>query len=169
MNDAVHVRIWQKRQSHDIGLGEQIRLFCHETPPVLAWAEPQISLYRTPDGLLHTGRHPQFTPLVTGCPQWPEDLSLTEARLFWPNKAIHLVASGTRGCVSVTLFEAPDGDQEVVKTKIELLTLRDAARFGLRGSLIDQYAGSIEYRRRGRLLAWRLVHLAETKEEYHHE
>lgn len=124
-----------------------------ESRPLLAWAEPQASFARkgTP------GRIGDFRPLVAGCPAWPEDLPLVEARLFWATSALHVVADSD-GCRWVTLLESDAGEEEVQRSEKPVVTLRDAARFGLDtrgwpgGSL-----SAIEYRNGGRLVGWRLT------------
>ena len=126
-----------------------------EMPPLLAWAEPEASFARGGQA----GRIRDFQPLTTGCPAWPADLPLVEARLFWPTSALHVVADGN-GCRWVKLRESDAGEkgEEVERSEKPVLTLQDAARFGLDtrgwpgGSLT-----AIEYRSGGRLVGWRLT------------
>ena len=124
-------------------------------PPRLAWAEPKASFARGSQA----GRIKDFHPLIAGCPAWPADLPLVEARLFWPTSALHVVAEGD-GCRWVKLRESDAGEEgeEFERSEKPVLTLQDAARFGLDtrgwpgGSLT-----AIEYRSGGRLVGWRLT------------
>src|SRR5208283_1697018 len=97
-------------------------------PPLLAWAEPDPV---SADLSNNTGRRSNFVPFVVGSPTWPDDLLLLEARLFWENAAIHIVAEKGGGCSWVTLEEKNSGDS-VVRRELPVLTIRDRKRgFGL--------------------------------------
>jgi hypothetical protein len=127
-----------------------------KNPPLLAWAEPEASFARRGQ----PGRIRDFQPLFAGRPAWPEDLPLVEARLFWANSALHVVAEGN-GCRWVKLRESDageEGKEEVQRSEKPVLTLQDAARFGLdtRGWPGDSLT-AIEYRSGGRLVGWRLT------------
>lgn len=139
---------------------------CRKKPPLLAWAEPQ------PDWYGHgAGRHPQFNPLqrlqgVT--PDWPEDLPLAEARLFWADRALHIVANEDGSCRWASIEEVPEGtpdraDSVCVNRKIlPVYTLRadDLARFGLASHQYAPFPEKIDviaYYQQGRLVAWRLT------------
>jgi hypothetical protein len=168
MNNSESVHIQQHRTNHSTSLGEVIRQLCQTHPPSLAWAEPRIGLLRIDPAHPTPGRHPNFIPLVSGTPDWPIDQPLAEARLFWPDRAIHLLAQGDQACTSVTLSENTNGES-TLKQRLRLLTLRDAARFGLNRVSDPQLnlISAIEYRKNGRLLAWRLVETHTSEEASH--
>lgn len=145
---------------------EEIISACEKEPPLLAWAEPQADWYGH-----GTGRHPQFIPLqqLQGTmPDWPKDLPLTEARLFWKNRVRHIVANEHDGCRWVDIEEltkeAGKQDDPATTTRVsyEMLavyTLRDLERFGLNNSDVplSEKLNAITYRQQGRLIAWRLT------------
>ncbi len=123
-----------------------------KAPPLLAWAEPEASFARGGQ----PGRIGGFQSLTAGLPAWPSDLPLVEVRLFWDTSALHVVADGD-GCRWVKLLESDVGEEVGCREK-PVLTLRDAARFG-----VDTRAWpstpltAIEYRSGGRLVGWRLT------------
>ena len=171
MNQSETIHIQQKREHHSLSLGEVIRQLCQTQTPSLAWAEPSIGLLRIDPEQPRPGRHPGFAPLVAGMPDWPGDLPLAEARLFWPDRAVHLLAQGDQACISVTLSEVIEGESTLntLKQTLRLLTLRDAARFGLEkvsDPRLDRIT-AVEYRKNGRLLAWRLIETATGEEQAH--
>jgi hypothetical protein len=131
-----------------------------ESPPLLAWAEPD-PLYV--DRLNRTGRRGDFVPLVLGAPPWPADLPLVEARLFWPKAALHLVARADGGCVWTRIEEGGADENRLLVTRSEFPVhvhgRGDLARFGLapHAALEGLPLRAIEYRERGRLVAWRLT------------
>ena len=160
MNHSANIHIEQKRQTYACTLNERIRQLCDEKPPQLAWAETGICFYQH-EGQLRAGRHSSFTPLIEGKPVWPHDLALSEARLFWPDRAVHLLMIDSVNCAEVTLKEvsgeeASTGEQ-VIKQSQTLLTLRDKERFGLANIQLPANITAIEYRHQGRVLAWRLT------------
>jgi hypothetical protein len=125
--------------------------------PLLAWAEPdprQVALDH------HAGRRSDFVPLVRGQPVWPEDLPLTEARLFWPLAALHVVADADGGCRWIRIDERTTDDRDgesLMRTACSVYSLRDRQRFGLPKETAIDHLMAIEYRQRGRLVAWRLT------------
>lgn len=138
------------------GLAEVIADAVHPCAPLLAWAEPDplhVALTN------HTGRRGTFTPLVQGMPSWPTDLPLVEARLFWPRAALHVVACETGGCSWTRIEEAdPEGKEtDYIPVALSVYTLRDHDRFGLPDESRIEDLMAIEYRQRGRLMAWRLM------------
>lgn len=131
-----------------------------ESPPLLTWAEPDPFYV---DRLNRTGRRSDFVSLVRGAPSWPADLPLVEARLFWPGAALHVVAREDGGCSWTRIEEAdPEGkDTDYMRTAFSVHTLRDRDRFGLPDESRIEDLTAIEYRQRGRLVAWRLMIGAE--------
>lgn len=160
MSNTMSIHIRQLRETLSYTLHQRIRELCQDRLPQLAWAEPCIRLYRQNE-LLRSGRHPHFVPLVTGLPSWPEELLLSEARLFWADHAVHLLRLDETHCAEVTLSESksPDSalDKLVTRQTKNLLTLRDKQRFGLETLALSESITAIEYRQSGRLLAWRLI------------
>lgn len=126
--------------------------------PSLAWAEPDLTAVALDN---QSGRRADFIPLVRGAPNWPHDLRLVEARLFWPNAALHATAEDQN--VRWVRFEENSGDdnaakETVTREQFDIETVRDRRRFGLgdAGDGIEKLS-AILYRRNGRLIAWRLV------------
>lgn len=146
----------QSRQDDSRRLAEVIAHQAGESPPLLVWAEPD-PLYV--DLVNHTGRRGAFTPLARGVPSWPDDLPLVEARLFWPRAALHVVAREEGGCNWTRIEEAdPEGKEtDYRRTAFSVHTLRDRDRFGLPDESRIEDLMAIEYRQRGRLVAWRLM------------
>lgn len=141
-------------------IDELIARECQRQAPMLAWGEPdplEVDLTN------ETGRRTDFTPLVRGTPPWTGSPSLVEARLFWPQSALHIVAH-EGGCAWSRLDEISGRDDvpegiPALRQAIKVHTLRDLSRFGLAGDEGISVAGlrAIEYRRHGRLIAWRLL------------
>jgi hypothetical protein len=124
--------------------------------PLLAWAEPDPLHVALGKG---AGRREDFLPLQRGAPSWPADLPLIEARLFWPTTALHIIACEDGGC-RWTRIEEVTADNEtlmVMRSQFPVHTLRDAARFGFSAQKPIEGFRAIEYRQRGRLVAWRLI------------
>lgn len=146
----------QTQELDSPGLNDVIAHQAAKIPPLLAWAEP-APLYV--DRCNRTGRRDDFVPLVQGVPSWPADLPLVEARLFWPDAALHLVAREHGGCAWTRIEEAdPEGkESDYRRTAFPVYTLRDRRRFGLPDDTEIDDLMAIEYRQRGRLVAWRLV------------
>jgi hypothetical protein len=153
--NACALRI-QTQQDDSRRLAEVIAHKAAESPPLLAWAEPD-PLYV--DRLNRTGRRGDFVPLVLGAPDWPADLPLVEARLFWPRAALHVVAREDGGCVWTRIEETdPEGKEtDYRRNEFSVYTLRDRHRFGLSDDIVIDDLMAIEYRQRGRLVAWRLM------------
>ncbi|MBI5331188.1 MAG: hypothetical protein HZB71_11315 [Betaproteobacteria bacterium] len=119
---------------------------------MLAWAEPESDYCQ--DG--HPGRIPGFAPLVVGVPNWPEAIPLAEARVFWPDRALHIVADPVKGCRWAYLEEV-EGESYLCTEKTVFL-LRDQARFGLELNVSGNLdLAALEYFQEGGLKAWRLV------------
>lgn len=131
----------------------------HEQPPLLAWAEPQATALNENGG---AGRRTDFQPLVSGSPDWPANLPLAEAYLFWEHSSLHVVAKESGGCRWARIEETSQGE-EVATARTPVLALRDWQRFGLAKALCTDKLTAIEYRRGGRLIAWRLITNEETK------
>ncbi|EGV32667.1 hypothetical protein ThidrDRAFT_1152 [Thiorhodococcus drewsii AZ1] len=127
-----------------------------KAPPLLAWADPDPLHV---DLVNRTGRHGDFVPLAQGVPSWPADLPLVEARLFWPRAVLHVVACEKGGCVWTCIKEvtADDDTLPAMRSEIPVHTRRDLARFGLSAHEVVEGLRAIEYRERGRLVAWRLT------------
>ena len=154
--NACALRI-QSRQDDSRPLAEVIAHQAAESPPLLAWAEPD-PLYV--DRVNRTGRRGDFVPLVRGVPaSWPADLPLVEVRLFWSRAALHVVAREHGGCAWTRIEElAPEGKEtDYSRTGFSVHTLRDRQRFGLPNETGIDDLMAIEYRQRGRLIAWRLM------------
>lgn len=137
-------------------VAELVRQQALVSVPLLAWAEPDPLHV---DVTNRTGRRGDFEPLARGMPAWPEDLPLVEARLFWADSALHVVAREVGGCAWVRIAEVPEGQtgSEATRAAIPVYTLQDRSRFGLpEGPMLDGLQ-AIEYRERGRLVAWRLT------------
>lgn len=122
-------------------------------PPLLVWTEPDVNAVSLGN---RTGRRSDFRALVSGNTDWPADLLLVEARLFWETSALHLVADDTSpGCRWLRIEERDDGKEEVMRRQIPVHTLQDRQRFGLPGN--GEELAAVEYLRQGRLIGWRLL------------
>lgn len=123
--------------------------------PLLSWAEPDASYARKGK----PGRIGDFVPLVAGCPDWPKDLPLVEARLFWATSALHVIADD-KGCRWARLWESDAGEEKDRRSEKDVLTLQlqDAERFGMTThGWPNLPLTAIEYRSGGRLVGWRLI------------
>lgn len=129
-------------------------------PPLLACAEPRTTALNENGG---AGRRTDFHPLVADIPQWPADLPLAEAYLFWKDAVLHAVAKEDGGCRWARIDEARQGTEDVARTETPVLTLRDWQRFGLEKAPCTDKLIAIEYRAGGRLIAWRLIPGGETE------
>ncbi|MFB1490231.1 MULTISPECIES: hypothetical protein [unclassified Thiocapsa] len=143
-------------QQDDTRLAEVIAYHAGESPPLLAWAEPDPLHVDPVNG---SGRRGDFVPLVRGVPSWPTDLPLVEARLFWPGATLHLVAREAGGCVWTRIEEVNphEGTLRAMRSEIPVHTRSDLARFGITEHEPIEGLRAIEYRERGRLVAWRLM------------
>lgn len=126
--------------------------------PLLAWAEPRAGYMRNGN----KGRIEDFRAMVLGKPAWPADVPLVEARLFYADRAIHVVASGDQSCRQVVMKETDAGDQEnkVRKRDKRVLPLCDWKRFGFAADdkrFEIEWLRAIEYLQDGRLAGWRLI------------
>ena len=151
------VTLGRERDTDRRPLREYVAAAVAGVPPTFAWLEPDPivedagSLFdatRLPSAL--NARGLAFTSLL--------DAPLLEARLFWPDRAIHAcrVGSATRW---VEIAEGPEGIT-VERTTRPVAERRDAARFG--NPLIADGAGDaelVEYWTGKRLVAWRLAPL----------
>lgn len=142
----------QDRRSVAEVIAEQAR----DSTPQLAWAEPdprQVAFAK------RGGRRSDFTPLQRAVPSWPSDLPLVEARLFWPMAALHVVAREDGGCAwsRIEELDAGSGNDEFMRADFPIYTIRDFYRFGLPEDTSITDLTAIEYRQRGRLVAWRLI------------
>lgn len=144
---------------------EEISVRYQQNLPSLIWAEPQANW------LGHgSGSHLDFLPLQQlhgALPQWPDELPLAEARLFWPGSAIHIVAENG-GCRWAHIEETQEkpGDDVITVSRnskpVYLLSRNELNRFGLLNknwseSGLTETLTAITYYQQGRLLAWRLV------------
>ena len=128
--------------------------------PSLAWGEPDPLDVELDN---RDGRRDDFRPLVLGAPSWPDDVTLLEARLFWDSTALHVAMLESGGCGWTRIEEmngAPDqtaGAMNLIRSTKPVHTRRDMTRFGLQG--LESFPGltAVEYRERGRLVAWRLT------------
>jgi hypothetical protein len=128
---------------------------CKKQPPLLAWADP-VPYTRNTDG--KPGRRSDFHPLVQGTPSWPANLPLAEARLFWQDAGLHVVAEEGGGCRWARIQECATGDNECSRSETRVLSLRDRERFGLaEDHAVPKTLVAVEYRQQGRLVAWRLL------------
>jgi hypothetical protein len=137
-------------------VAEVVAQLATEQPPLLAWAEPNPLAV---DVTNHTGRRDNFTPMQRGMPTWSTDLPLIEARLFWVDAAVHVVANEAGDCIWMRLVEknaAADGLQ-MMRSEITVHTRSDWERFGIIKPDVLSGLRAIEYRERGRLVAWRLT------------
>jgi hypothetical protein len=154
-----------------------------KTPPLLAWAEPDLTAVCLNN---RTGRRTDFQALVCGEPQWPGDIRIVEARLFWKDASLHVVANQDgQGCRWVRIEEVENGEEgveslqrspsssghaeieqqggemDVKRLKYPVFTVRDRQRFGLgevgRNLSAIENVVAIEYRIYGHLIGWRLA------------
>ena len=135
-----------------VGLAALLMTEVAITPPLLAWAEPDLMAAVLDND---TGRRSDFHALVSGTPDWPLDLPLVEARLFWKTAALHVVADET-GCRFARIKE--EGSADAIRRVYPIHTLQDRRRFGLAdfGGGIGRL-NAVEYWRDGRLIGWRLM------------
>ena len=136
-----------------------------ERPPRLVWIEPDPEAVEIGPG---GGRRIAALPLAGGAPEsWPDDwreLPLTEARLFWPTSALHVLASDD-GCRWVRIeerdgdaVEREERDEDVVERVVSsVFAQSDASRYGLSPAAVEGPLIAIQYRKRGRLVGWRLM------------
>lgn len=132
--------------------------------PLLLWVDPDPLAvdYRGP-----TGRRLLALPLVEGnAPDWMLNVPLTEARIFWKQSALHVIADEAGGCRWARIEEATEGDKNgngdsarVQREVIPVLTLsdRDRARFGITDRHSIENLQAVLYKRQGLLKAWRLL------------
>lgn len=130
--------------------------FSEQSSPLLAWAEPDPRAIGRSTG---SGRWQDFVPLRAGTPDWPDDLRLMEARLFWSDRSVHIVSDGPESRWAELREETPSGSGiPVLKKNYKVHLTQDRARFGLANEDVPS-AGirMIEYWTGGQLLGWRLV------------
>jgi hypothetical protein len=131
-----------------------IRQQVQANPPVLAWAEPEITAVDMDSQT--GGRREDFTPFVRGVPEnWPGTLPLVEARLFWDTAVLHVVSRDDGGCQWARIEESRGNTVE--RREVPVMTLRDVKRFGLELQPVSGALVVVEYREHGRLVGWRLV------------
>lgn len=145
----------QPAQNDPRPVAEIIATAISNAPPLLAWADPDplhINLTN------RSGRREDFQPLMRGASLlWPHDLRLLEARLFWRDAALHVVARDDGGCRWTRIEER--AGTEFRREEFSVHPIRDRQRFGLSDSddATIKNLMAIEYRQRGRLVAWRLM------------
>lgn len=130
--------------------------------PRLAWAEPEPTAVGN-DGM--AGRRLDLVPLVAGCPNWPDDLPLVEARLFWEKTMLHVVATKDGGCAWARIEEIAENladigsGHTVMRLSYPVLATTDLERFGIQEPAheIDAALLAVTYYQRGRLVGWRLA------------
>lgn len=123
-------------------------------PPLLVWADPDPMAV---DTQANQGRRMRF-PLSRDSSGWPADLPLVEARLFWKDAALHVIAKEGGGCRWARIEEQVGGNgEEVTRQEFKVVALADRARFGLESGAALPGLRAIEYRQRGRLVGWRLI------------
>ena len=133
-------------------LAEFVAAEVAKSPPEVAWAEPDLTAVVL---ISPSGRREDFDPLVRGAPNWPSDLPLVEARLFWKDSALHVVSDGA--CCRWARIEEQAGI-ETMCHQYDVQTLRDRKRFfGDAVGTSMEGLSAIEYRHNGQLVAWRLV------------
>lgn len=153
MTDVTCRLVLTPAREESCSVREFVQQKARESMPLLAWAEPEPLCVDLANG---TGRREGFRPLVGGMPSWSDALPLCEARLFWADSALHIVAGESGGCAWVRIAEAPDG-VELARSEISVHTVQDLKRFGLHSALKIEGLRAVEYRRQGRMVAWRLV------------
>ncbi len=141
-------------QSDSRSLTELIAQQVQASPPLLAWAEPDPLAV---DLTNRSGRRDDFTPLQRGVPSWPPDVPLIEARLFWADTALHVIAQDGGGCRWTRITEDATADLSTTRTRLKVHIRSDWARFGLAQQQPIADLQAIEYRQNGRLIAWRLI------------
>lgn len=149
-------RIYISAGKFDGSLADFLETKANEPAPLLAWAEPDLTKVVLDND---TGRRDDFQPLVRGAPHWPADLPLVEAGLFWQKAALHVVAED-QGCGWVRVDEGSGTGEgvEVAREQFDIHTLRDWQRFGFgAASHAIEKLSAVQYRRDGRLIAWRLL------------
>lgn len=143
------------RKPEPCSLRELVHGLVAAEAPMLVWAEPEP--YDV-DAQAESGRRGGFEPLVAGTPNWPESLAIAEARLFWPERSVHIVSQEGGGCVWSELRECAEGaGLHVSRLPRRVYTIQDLHRFGIEGVRIDGALVAIEYSEQGRLVAWRLI------------
>lgn len=154
MTDSTCRLVLTPAREESCSVRELVQQKATESKPLLAWAEPDPLCVDLTNG---TGRREGFRPLVCGMPSWSDAPPLCEARLFWADSALHIVAGERGGCAWVRIAEAPEGGVGVARSEIAVHTVQDHKRFGLQGESKIEGLRAVEYRQRGRLVAWRLV------------
>ena len=161
MGDAIEsatINLIRTNGRSELSVTKYLETLLGNTSPLLTWGDP-VPTWRRSDGT--TGRVDNFQPLVIGAHSWGVDLPLAEARLFWADAALHVVASEGTGCRWARIQECAQGDasmgEQFSRSTSTVMTLRDRSRFGLGiGDIKDMNLIAIEYRSQGRLVAWRL-------------
>lgn len=136
------------------------RLRACGAPPLLGWAEPVA-------GWLHDrqpGRIAGFLPLQRDGGSWPDEVPLAEARLFWADRALHVVAQA-KGCRWAEIEELPPADaagELVMRRSRIVLTVRhkkELQRFGLNAAdcAYPDRLELIEYGHAAQQRGWRLL------------
>lgn len=152
-------------------LDEMVKTLCKKRTPDLSWVEPAMHLPRLA-GKPQPGRLKDFKPLVKGAPA--AGLQLAEARLYYPDFWLHLLAGPASGRIahwSEALI--PGGklledairetDKAVLADAIRatdqtVLLWRDRARFGLtEDTLLPQSLCVRSYYQGETLVAWRFL------------
>jgi len=163
MADAIEaqptIKLIRSNDKSDSSVLKYVTEIAQKESPLLAWADPVPTARNS---ARKPGRYVGFNPLAVGVPNWPENLPLAEARLFWANAALHIVANEGAGCRWARIEEAANNEvsqgEAFSRSEIPILTLRDRDRFGLTESDDDEMnLVAVEYRQQGRLMGWRLV------------
>lgn len=154
------ISCWLKRTrgEAECGIREFIASQLVAEGPLILWLDPDPLAvdYNGP-----TGRRLDALPLVEGAPPAGMlDVPLAEARIFWKEAALHVIASEGGGCRWARIEEsreAEDDEARVQREIIPVLSLRDQARFGFDDRQEIENLQAVMYKRQGRLLAWRLL------------
>jgi hypothetical protein len=159
---------WQSGES-DQSLLDFIAKICMAEAPLLHWLEPRPGY---PDQN-HFGPWPGFTGLGAGAPDIDgfrkKGRDFSEARLFYQNKALHVLAAakGRRWswCEECEKTPAPEtGRLEVIRAEKPVFLFQDHDRYGLPEAWTNKLR-AIEYRNQGRLVAWRLLPFKRKSDE----
>jgi len=132
--------------------------------PMLYWIEPLPVIH----DMEKLGPQDGFSGLGLGTPPQDDSLIIDEARLFWRDRMLHVIADGTGRCRWFECCEEERSGWEkchVQRNTYPVLLRRDLDRFGLKGSSfkqIDQVEAT-EYRKGPTLFAWRLIYTPTNK------
>jgi hypothetical protein len=147
--------------NHSAPLAEVAASICRDRPPAMSWVEPALHLPRR-DGKPQPGRLPGFRPLIEGTPE--ANLPLAEARLYYPDQWLHLLASPS-SCREVRWSESSfsgakpyAGEILVSEQSVLLWRGRELVRFGLTDDVFPEGDLRVRlYSIAGQLLTWQIL------------